>query len=188
MGRSHAAIKRCCQEWVDSGKFQRHDLSSRPRSTADQEDRLIVRSTVTALDSSLSTIRRVTRTRVSPMTLHRRLTERNLRSYRPLRQLPLTPAHCRARLQWCLNRSGWNHAYWGRIVFSDESRFQLCSDDHRRRVWKWPGLLADRTFPIARHTGPQQEVMVWGAISFEAGPLLSSLEAHLRHIGTSTTF
>ncbi|GFT83082.1 uncharacterized protein TNCV_629141 [Trichonephila clavipes] len=91
MGRSNAAIRRCWQEWVDSGKFQRHDGSGQSRATADQEDRLIVRSAVTTLVSSLSTIRR-----------------------------------------------------------------------------------------------PQQEVMVWGAISFEAGSLWSSLEAHLQHMGVST--
>ncbi|GFV07180.1 regulating synaptic membrane exocytosis protein 1 [Trichonephila clavipes] len=49
---------------------------------------------------------RATRTRVSSMTIHRRLIERNLQSYRPLRHLPFTPAHCRAGLQRCLTRSG----------------------------------------------------------------------------------
>ncbi|GFW49492.1 hypothetical protein TNCV_2842731 [Trichonephila clavipes] len=33
------------------------------------------------------------------------------------------PTHCRARLQWCLTRSVWNHADWARIVFSDASHF-----------------------------------------------------------------
>ncbi|GFS65978.1 uncharacterized protein TNCV_2510131 [Trichonephila clavipes] len=78
--------------------------------------------------------------------------ERNLRSYRPLRNLPLTPAHCRARLQWCLASSGWNHADWERIVFSDESHFQLCPDVHRRRVWRRPGQRSDPAFTIAGHT------------------------------------
>ncbi|GFW39094.1 uncharacterized protein TNCV_1830861 [Trichonephila clavipes] len=51
------AVRRCCQEWVDNGRFQRHDGSGQPRATADREDRLIVRSAVTAPDSSLLTIR-----------------------------------------------------------------------------------------------------------------------------------
>ncbi|GFX75455.1 hypothetical protein TNCV_2547261 [Trichonephila clavipes] len=42
---------------------------------------------------------------VSIMTLHRRLIERNLSSYRQLLHLPLMPSNCRARLQWCLARS-----------------------------------------------------------------------------------
>ncbi|GFT48287.1 HTH_Tnp_Tc3_2 domain-containing protein [Trichonephila clavipes] len=74
-------------------------------AAADREDRLIVISAVTAPDSLLSTVRRATRTRVFTMTIHRWLIERNLRLYRPLRHVPLTPAHCRARLLWCLARS-----------------------------------------------------------------------------------
>ncbi|GFW59751.1 HTH_Tnp_Tc3_2 domain-containing protein [Trichonephila clavipes] len=50
MSRSDAANRRCWQEWVDSDTFQYHDCSGRPRVTIDQEDRLIVRSAVTALN------------------------------------------------------------------------------------------------------------------------------------------
>ncbi|GFU70304.1 uncharacterized protein TNCV_2106431 [Trichonephila clavipes] len=54
----------------------------------------------------------------------------------------LMSVQCHTRLQWCLTRSGINPANWGRIVFSDESRFLLCSDDHRRRVLRRPGQRA----------------------------------------------
>ncbi|GFV91838.1 transposable element Tc1 transposase [Trichonephila clavipes] len=101
------------------------------------------------------------------MAIHRWLIEQNLRGYRPLRHMPLTPTHYRVRLQRCLARSGWNHAEWGRMVFSDESRFQLCPDDHRS-VWRWPGQRADPAFTIACHSGPQPGVMVWGAIYFDS--------------------
>ncbi|GFT22445.1 HTH_Tnp_Tc3_2 domain-containing protein [Trichonephila clavipes] len=62
MGRSDATIRRGWQEWEDNGRFQRHGGSGRPRATAEREERLIVRSLVTAPDSSLSTIIRATRT------------------------------------------------------------------------------------------------------------------------------
>ncbi|GFV52330.1 hypothetical protein TNCV_2664841 [Trichonephila clavipes] len=66
-----------------SGQRQiwRLDGSGRPKATADREDRLIVMSAATALDSSSSTIRPVTCIPVSNMTIHKRLIERNLRSY-----------------------------------------------------------------------------------------------------------
>ncbi|GFV16207.1 hypothetical protein TNCV_3379711 [Trichonephila clavipes] len=104
MGRRDAAIRRCRQVWADSGRFQRHDGSGQPRPIADREDKLIVRSTVTAPDSSLSTIRLTTHT--------------------------------------------------------DESRFQLCPDDHRRRAWKPPGQSTDPAFTIVRHNGTQPGVMI----------------------------
>ncbi|GFU05553.1 transposable element Tc1 transposase [Trichonephila clavipes] len=102
------------------------------------------------------------------MTIHRPLIEKNLRSYQPLRYLLLTPRDCRARLRWCLALSGCNPSDWGRRVFSDQSRFQLCPDDHRRRFWRHPGQLADPAFLIAHHTSPKPGIMVWGAIYFDS--------------------
>ncbi|GFV59868.1 transposable element Tcb1 transposase [Trichonephila clavipes] len=46
------------------------------------------------------------------------------------------------------------------MVVSDESRFHLCPDDHRRQVWRRSGYRDYPAFPIARHTGSQQGVMV----------------------------
>ncbi|GFX43452.1 transposable element Tcb2 transposase [Trichonephila clavipes] len=128
MGQSDAAIRRRWQEWVDSDRFQRHDGSSRPRVKADREDILIVRTAVTAGDSSLSIIRRATRTRVSTITIHRRLIERNVRSYH----------HC--------------------ITY--HSRLHTV-ELHYSGAWLYKPV-----FAIARRTGPQIGVMVWGAIMF----------------------
>ncbi|GFW74561.1 HTH_Tnp_Tc3_2 domain-containing protein [Trichonephila clavipes] len=90
MGRSDAAITRYWQKWVNNGRFQRHDGSGRPKAIADQVVRLIVRSTVTAPNSSLSTIRHATGARVSTITIRSRLIEQHLHSYLPLRYLPPT--------------------------------------------------------------------------------------------------
>ncbi|GFV07016.1 HTH_Tnp_Tc3_2 domain-containing protein [Trichonephila clavipes] len=71
MGRSDVAIKRCWQEWVGNGRFQRHGVSVRPRATAYQEDKLIFRSAASASDLLLSTIKRTTRTRVPASAIRR---------------------------------------------------------------------------------------------------------------------
>ncbi|UYV70264.1 Transposase [Cordylochernes scorpioides] len=159
---------RCWQKWVNNGRLQRQDGSGRSRATTKREDRAIVRMAVAAPESTLSTIQRVTGTQVSKVTINRRLREWNLRARRPLRCLPLTPVHRQVRLQWCRERSTWNCADWGRIVFSDESRFLLCPDDRRKHVWRRPGQRVDPSLTVEHHTGPQQGGMVWGAISFES--------------------
>ncbi|GFX39708.1 HTH_Tnp_Tc3_2 domain-containing protein [Trichonephila clavipes] len=115
------------------------------------------------------------------MTIHRWLIERNLRSCRPLCHLPLSPTHCRVRIQSCLTLSDWNHSDCELIVFSDESPlFQLCPDDHRRRVWRRPGQRADSAFTIACHTCSQLRVMVWRAISFDSRAPLVVIRDTLR--------
>ncbi|UYV77770.1 hypothetical protein LAZ67_15002210 [Cordylochernes scorpioides] len=64
--RSDAAIRRCWQEWVNNGRLQCQDGSGRSRDTTEREDRAIVRTAVTASDSTLSTIQRVTGTHKCP--------------------------------------------------------------------------------------------------------------------------
>ncbi|UYV83087.1 hypothetical protein LAZ67_22002158 [Cordylochernes scorpioides] len=61
-----------------------------------------------------------------------------------------------------------NCADWGRVVFSDESRFLLCPYDYIKRVWRCPGQRVDPGLTVEHHTGPQLGVMVWGAISFDS--------------------
>ncbi|GFX62785.1 transposable element Tcb2 transposase [Trichonephila clavipes] len=75
---------------------------------------------------------------IVPQTISRHLAEANLKSKRPFRALPLTPEHRQLRLQWCQARSMWNVTDWQKVVFSDESRIVLGTDDNRVRVWRRP--------------------------------------------------
>ncbi|GFS69230.1 transposable element Tc1 transposase [Trichonephila clavipes] len=51
---------------------------------------------------------------------------------------------------------------------SDESRFQLCPSDQRRRVWIRHGQHANPAFTNAHNSCPQTEVMIRDAISFDS--------------------
>ncbi|GFX19750.1 transposable element Tc1 transposase [Trichonephila clavipes] len=86
-----------------------------------------------------STIRADVGVAIVPQTISRHLAEANLKSKCPFRALPLTPEHRQLRLQWCQGRSMWNVTDWQKVVFSDESRFVLGTDDNRVRVWRRPG-------------------------------------------------
>ncbi|GFV88240.1 transposable element Tc1 transposase [Trichonephila clavipes] len=86
-----------------------------------------------------STIRADVGVAIVPQTISRHLAEANLKSKRPFRALPLTPEHRPLHLQWCQDRSIWNVTDWQKVVFSEESRFVLGTDDNRVRVWRHPG-------------------------------------------------
>ncbi|GFW05508.1 transposable element Tc1 transposase [Trichonephila clavipes] len=88
------------------------------------------------------------------------------------------PAHCRARLQWFLVRSGWNHADWGHIVFSDKFRFQHCPDDNQKRDWRRLGQRAHSSFTIAGHTGSQPGTMKHPGLIFQ----LDNARPHTAHV------
>ncbi|GFW74972.1 uncharacterized protein TNCV_2678401 [Trichonephila clavipes] len=73
-------------------------------------------------------------TPVPSRTIRRHLAEGHLGSRRLLRVLPLTPTYRHLRLEWCRARGNWTAAEWNQIVFSDESRINLSSDDNHVRV------------------------------------------------------
>ncbi|GFW61238.1 HTH_Tnp_Tc3_2 domain-containing protein [Trichonephila clavipes] len=92
MDRRDTAIRRCWKEWVDSGRFQRYDGSDKPRATEDWKDILICQISCHKALFIVITHQTCEPLTVSTMTIHGRLIEQYLRSYRPLRNLPFTPA------------------------------------------------------------------------------------------------
>ncbi|GFY05894.1 transposable element Tcb2 transposase [Trichonephila clavipes] len=106
---------------------------------------------------------------------HRRLDDRyrvlpwsedggGLFARRPVRCVPLTPAHRRRRSLWCREHRNWRDNEWGRILFTDESRFILSSDSHRILIWRERG---SRNYPsniIERDRYGGRGVLVWGGI------------------------
>ncbi|GFV57578.1 transposable element Tcb2 transposase [Trichonephila clavipes] len=102
---------------------------------------------------------------IVPQTISRHLAEANLKSKRPFRALPLTPEHRQLRLQVCQARSMWNVTDWQKVVFSDESRFVLGTDDNRVRVWRRPGERYNSSHTVLRHRARTAGEMVGGGHS-----------------------
>ncbi|GFW56372.1 transposable element Tcb2 transposase [Trichonephila clavipes] len=132
--------------------FTRRSGSGRPRQTSRREDYHIVRNARVLPTASPAAIQAQVApslgTPVSSRTIRRRLAAGHLGSWHPLCVLPLTPTHRRLRLEWFprmrkLDCSGGNH-----VVFSDESRFNLSSDDNRVRVWRPRGEHLNPAFTL----------------------------------------
>ncbi|GFU99164.1 transposable element Tcb2 transposase [Trichonephila clavipes] len=108
--------------------------------TSRREDRHIVRDARVQPTVSSAAIQAqvapLLRTPVSSRTIQRCLAKIHLGSRHPLRVLPLTPTHRRLCLECCRARENRTAAEWNQVVFSDESRFNLSSDDNRIRVWR----------------------------------------------------
>ncbi|UYV69889.1 hypothetical protein LAZ67_7001107 [Cordylochernes scorpioides] len=114
------------------------------KKTATSEDRYLVvtakrhrEMTAIQLSNELSS---ATGTRISRQTVYRRLHEGALYARRPMVCIPLTSAHRRARLNWCLEHHAWIHDQWANVLFSDESRFSLNTDSRRVFIWREPGI------------------------------------------------
>ncbi|GFY29853.1 transposable element Tc1 transposase [Trichonephila clavipes] len=126
--------------------------SGATRKTTRREDRRIVRQALVDPTVTRSIIRADVGEAIVPQTISRHFAEANLKSKRPFRALFITPKHRQLRLQWCQARSMWNVTDWQKVVFSDESRFVLGTDDNRVRVWRRPAYDSRSTLIVMRGT------------------------------------
>ncbi|GFS81603.1 transposable element Tcb2 transposase [Trichonephila clavipes] len=120
----------------------------RSRQTNRREDRHIVRNGHVQTAASSGAIQATVATSLSSRTIRRCVAEIHFGKRHPLRLPPLTPTHRRLHLEWCRPRGIWTAAEWKQGVFSDESRFNLSSDDNRIRVWRTRGERLNHAFTL----------------------------------------
>ncbi|GFS97564.1 transposable element Tcb2 transposase [Trichonephila clavipes] len=101
---------------------------------------------------------------ISRFSVARRLHGGGLFARRPVRCVPLTPAHRRRRSLWCREHRNWRDNEWGRVLFTDESRFSLSSDSHRILIWRERGSRNHPSNIIERDRYGGRGVLVWGGI------------------------
>ena len=155
--------------------------SRRPRITTCQEDRCLTRDARRHRFQNSRVLgyrwERLHGARASHRTASRRLNRGRLWARRPLKKLPLTVRHRRARLQSSSCRH--NIRYWRRVHFSDESRFNLYDNDGRMRVWRSSGKRLHPACVQRRHAYGVASVMVWGCISLNCKLPLVEIQGNI---------
>ncbi|GFW68284.1 transposable element Tc1 transposase [Trichonephila clavipes] len=142
-GIAHSIVSRLWRQFQTTGTAIRGFSSGRPRGTTPADDRYIVLQArrnrwQTAGEIARHTTQATGRL-ISRFTVARRLHGGGLFARRPVRCVPLTPAHRRRRSLWCREQRNWRDNEWGRVLFTDESRFSLSSDSHRILIWRERG-------------------------------------------------
>ena len=112
-----ALIRRCWQVWVNNDRYQGQNVSVQLRVTEEEEDRTIVRATVTVLDSSLQIS--IINVQYDPWHISKRDEFMLSSTYLTLTSHACTPLSPIKVLPY---RSTRNWADWRR---KDETRFQM---------------------------------------------------------------
>ncbi|GFT32330.1 transposable element Tc1 transposase [Trichonephila clavipes] len=141
--------------------------SGHPRGTTPADDRYIVLQArrnrrQTAGEIAKHTTQATGRP-ISRFTVARRLHGGGLFARRPVRCVPLTPAHRRRRSLWCRKHRNWRDKEWGQVLFTDESRFSLSSDYHRILILRERGSRNHPSNIFERDRYGGRGVLVWGS-------------------------
>ncbi|GFU86573.1 transposable element Tcb2 transposase [Trichonephila clavipes] len=167
-GIAHSIVSRLWRQFQTTGTAIRGFSSGRPRGTTPADDRYIVLQARRNRRQTAGEIARHTTQAsgrpISRFTVVRRLHGGGLFARRPVRCVPLTPAHRRRRSLWCREHLNWRDNEWGRVLFTDESRFSLSSDSHRILIWRERESRNHPSNIIERDRYGGRGVLVWGGI------------------------
>ncbi|GFW25594.1 cGMP-inhibited 3',5'-cyclic phosphodiesterase A [Trichonephila clavipes] len=167
-GIAHSIVSRLWRQFQTTGTAIRGFSSGRPRGTTPADDRYIVlqarRNRRQTAGEIAGHTTQATGRPISRFTVTRRLHGGGLFARRRVRCVPLTPAHRRRRSLWCREHRNWRDNEWGRVLFTDESRFSLSSDSHRILIWRERGSRNHPSNIIERDRYGGRGVLVWGGI------------------------
>ncbi|GFV36496.1 transposable element Tcb2 transposase [Trichonephila clavipes] len=142
-GIAHSIVSRLWRQFQTTGTAIRGFSSGRPRGTTPADDGYLVLQARRNRRQTAGEIARhttqATGRPTSRFTVARRLHGGGLFARRPVRWGPLTPALRRRRSLWCREHRNWRDSEWGRVLFTDESRFSWSSDSHRILIWRERG-------------------------------------------------
>ncbi|GFT57622.1 transposable element Tcb2 transposase [Trichonephila clavipes] len=168
-GIAHSIVSRHWGQFQTTGTAIRGFSSGRPRGTTTTDDQYIVLHARRNRRQTAGEIARhttqATGRPISRFTVARRLHGGGLFARRPVRCVSLTPAHRRRGSLWCREHRNWRHNEWGRVLFTDESRFSWSIDSHRILIWRERGSRNHPSNIIERdRLWKSRCSLVWGGI------------------------
>ena len=117
--------------------------SGRQRATTVVDDRYLRISARRNPNSNAimlnNAIRGTTGRRITTHIVRNRLHDAQLHSRRPWRGPSLKPRNHTARYRWAQQHAEWTPRNWHHVVFTDECRICLQTDNRRLRVWRQLG-------------------------------------------------
>lgn len=163
---SRGAVQSAIRIFKQTGKFETRKRCGRPRVTTKREDHLITR---TSKQNRRLTVPQITAvfndTRsslISKTTVLDRLQNAGLTGRVAMRKPLLRPQNKVKRLAWAKKHQNWSISQWKKVLWSDESKFEVFGSHRRVFVRRRVGerALEDCIVPTVKHGGGS--VMVWG--------------------------
>lgn len=163
---SEYCVRQTIKRKVETGHLQDRKRSGRPRATSKAEDRYIKmvslrnrRLTAPAIAADFNMRHENV---ISVPTVKRRLAEAGLKGRIAAKKPRLTAIHKRKRLQWARTHQHWTVDQWKKVLWSDESKFEVFGTKRRVFVRRRPGerMKDQNVVQTLKHGGGN--IMVWG--------------------------
>jgi transposase len=165
VGLSEKAVYGIQRRHKENGTIYPKPKSGRPKKLTERDARELVRTVREDPRASLRDITNSMATKVSVDTVRRALVHEGFASRIAVKKPFISDVNKAKRLAFALEHRNWTKERWRRVIWCDESTFEIGKNSRQVRVWRrvdekyLPGHLAP-TFKSGRSS-----LMIWGAIS-----------------------
>lgn len=164
-----STVVKCVKRFKETTKNTDRPRSGRPRVTTNREDKRIIITSKRQRTLTAPEIREeINCLRTEPLsvtTVRRRLLAVGLRGRIAAKKPLLREANKEKRLKWAHDHLNWTSKEWSKVLFTDESKFDLFSTKRRIFVRRLPGerMNFNCVVPTVKHGGGS--VLVWGSFA-----------------------
>jgi transposase len=100
-------------------------------------------------------------------TVRKALKQKGIGSYKPLRKPLLTVRDRIKRMRWCRERLNWSVEDWAKVIWSDESNFEIFNRKSQIYVKRLCGEKFNARFCTPMIQGGGGSVGIWGCFSYK---------------------
>lgn len=181
---SVGAVQHIWKKYETRGIVRNLSGQGRHRATSNRDDIRIVRMAKQNPKYSSRHIVESMDLNVSRRTVRRRLNESGLKSCLASKRPFINKRNQRKRLEFAKKYAGMTVDFWKRVLWTDESKFELFGQKRRSRVWRGSGDALKEPYiqKTVKHGGGN--IMVWGAFAWSG---VGSL-AHIKGIMTADVY
>lgn len=175
---SHTCAANTINKYKNRGCIKDKKRSGRPTKTTYHEDRMLYRLARSKPTASLTHLTREinssTKLPISRSTVSKRLIARRLCSFKAAEKPRLSLKDKQVRLKFCHKILEMSQYELDRIIFSDESNFQVVNRKTKVLVRRFPSEKYEDRMLVPRLQGGGGSVGIWGCIT-SAGPGLYTI-------------
>lgn len=179
-----SGICRLIKKFVSTGSVETIHSGGRPRKTSAHEDQMIIREIKKDPFVSSQNIANKLDLNITARTVRDRALKAGMRSRKVAKKPFISPKNRKARIEFAKTHLHWSVEEWRKILFSDESKFNLKGSDSKKISVRRP--VNKRLDPryckgTVKHGGGN--VMVWGCFSLNGvGPRYEISETMDRYL------
>lgn len=104
--------------------------------------------------------------KISDQTVRNRIHEAGFKAMMPIKKPYLTKKHMKRRLEFAKKYANMPMTFWKKVLWSDESKFNLKASDGIQRVWRKPDEAYKLSCMRATVKFGGGNIMVWGAMAW----------------------